>query len=303
MEESKDPISNSEEKFQVVDEVEIKAEIKEEAILPVPVERKTPTREVIEIKKEPECEEKCRSPSPQPTKVVEIDKEKPVKEEKIKSPPTTPISTRRSSHQKSEKEDKDSGKEAEVKEKPSKSSSKKLSREERKLEAILRAIEQMEKADQKKQEHQAKQAHRRESEPGPTPKEEEKTEPKMKRRRRRGRARTTSTNTQSRRSRLNSTDSYMTSGDENLLSPTDSLHSNRQSEKEENNKTKAAGVLLSLSNGESGNKKFCAADHDSNSNSAHSSPEAPHLSSACLLVQAAVEPLESGFKFPKTKKG
>lgn len=41
---------------------------------------------------------------------------------------------------------------------------------------------------------------------------------------------------------------------------------------------------------------------DSNSNSAQSSPET-HLSSACLLVQAAVEPMEPGFKFPKTKKG
>ncbi|KAH1009288.1 hypothetical protein HUJ04_001663 [Dendroctonus ponderosae] len=302
VEESKESINNCEEKCQVAEQVEIKVEMKEEPLLPVSVDQIT--SETIEIKnEEPECEEKCRSPSPQPTKVVEIDNEKPIKEEKIKSPPTTPISTRRSSHQKSDKEEKDAGKEVEIKEKPSKSSSKKLSREERKLEAILRAIEQMEKADQKKQEHQAKQANRRESEPGPTPKEEEKTEPKMKRRRRRGRARTTSTNAQSRRSRLNSTDSYMTSGDENLLSPTDSLHSNRQSEKEENSKTKAAGVLLSLSNGESGNKKFSTADHDSNSNSAHSSPETPHLSSACLLVQAAVEPLESGFKFPKTKKG
>lgn len=50
------------------------------------------------------------------------------------------------------------------------------------MEAILRAIAQMEKADQRKQEHQAKQAHRRESEPGPG-KEEDKTEPKLKRKR------------------------------------------------------------------------------------------------------------------------
>lgn len=63
-----------------------------------------------------------------------------------------------------------------------KNKNKKLSREERKLEAILRAIAQMEKADQRKQEHQAKQAHRRESEPGPG-KEEDKLEPKLKRKR------------------------------------------------------------------------------------------------------------------------
>lgn len=130
----------------------------------------------------------------------------------------------------------------------------------------------------------------------------------IKRRRRRGRARTTSTNAQTRRSRLNSTDSYMTSGDENLLSPNESMAPVRPSVKEDPTDSKAAGLLLALSNGESENnkdinKKSLTQDHDSSSNSAQSSPETPQLSSACLLVQAAVEPLESGFKFPKTKKG
>lgn len=50
------------------------------------------------------------------------------------------------------------------------------------------------------------------------------------------------------------------------------------------------------------NNKTPPHDMDSNSNSANSSPETP-LSSACLLVAAAVGPLEPGFKFPKTKKG
>lgn len=50
------------------------------------------------------------------------------------------------------------------------------------------------------------------------------------------------------------------------------------------------------------NNKTPPHDTDSNSNSANSSPETP-LSSACLLVAAAVGPLEPGFKFPKTKKG
>lgn len=70
---------------------------------------------------------------------------------------------------------------------------------------------------------------------------------------------------------------------------------------------KAVGLLLSLANGDSSsrmeaNNKTPPHDIDSNSNSAHSSPETP-LSSACLLVAAAVGPLEPGFKFPKTKKG
>lgn len=262
--------------------------------------------EILEVSKEEEEEEEEEieepPPSPPEMKKEKLEKLKEFKEDEIKSPPPTPISTRRSSHYKSDKEeDKCSdGKEE-------KSKCKKLSREERKLEAILRAIEQMEKAESRKQEHQAKQAHRRESEPGPNPKEEEKQEPKMKRRRRKGRARTVSQS--ARRNRLNSTDSYLTSGDENLLSPTDSNQATSRSLKdcitsEQSDSNKAVGLLLALSNGDNTkqHEKSPPRDPDSNSNSAHSSPET-QLSSACLLVQAAVEPLEPGFKFPKTKKG
>ncbi|XP_030761841.1 uncharacterized protein LOC115886711 isoform X2 [Sitophilus oryzae] len=287
-------------KVDIEEAVDVKIEIKEE---PVPK---------IEIKIEPKVEEEDSDESPEVTEEIkpsppspvktEIKKEKTVKEEKQKSPASTPIATRRSSHYKSDKED--GAKESDSKEQSAKS--KKLSREERKLEAILRAIEQMEKADQKKQEHQAKQAHRRESEPGPNAKEEDKQEPKIKRRRRRGRARTTSTNAQVRRSRLNSTDSYVTSGDENLLSPNEGLPLHRPSFKDDDAGDKAADLLLALSNGDSDKqmRKSPVGDGgDSNNTSVESSPEAPQLSSACLLVQAAVEPLESGFKFPKTKKG
>lgn len=286
------------EKVDVVEPVEIKLEIKKE--LPDISEIKPDVKQE-EIKDELPVEEEKTS-DPLPAVKVEIKKEKPPKEDKVKSPNPTTVSTRRSSHYKSDKEE--GSKEVESSKEQS-NKLKKLSREERKLEAILRAIEQMEKADQKKQEHQAKQAHRRESEPGPNSKDDEKQEPKVKRRRRRGRARTTSTNAQTRRSRLNSTDSYMTSGDENLLSPNDSLPPNKPL-KDDSNDNKAAGLLLALSNGETENKilqKSPSHELDSNSNSAHSSPETPQLSSACLLVQAAVEPLESGFKFPKTKKG
>lgn len=290
-----------------------------------PVKQEIKTEPLQEIKTEPIEDEKDVEIKPKIEKIVEKieqqtseDDVKIKKEDEDKSPSTTPIATRRSSQYKSDREDtSDCG--GTVKEEKSKCS-KKLSREERKLEAILRAIEQMEKADQRKQEHQAKQAHRRESEPNPIQKDD--MEPKMKRRRRKGRARTSSTNTSqtqssnNRRNRLNSTDSCITSGDETLLSPTNdsnqSTSRSYNSRNEQNDKT-AVGLLLALSNGGGGggggdlqcnkddNNKSPTRDLDSNSNSAHSSPET-HLSSACLLVQAAVEPLESGFKFPKTKK-
>ncbi|XP_018575451.1 uncharacterized protein LOC108914194 isoform X2 [Anoplophora glabripennis] len=271
------------------DIVEVKLEIKEE-LLEEPVAIKEEVKE--EIKVEP-TDEKLQ---------MEVKKEQ-IKEEEARSPSDEVVTNKRRSslNYKSDKED---DKPSDTKEEKTKC--KKLSREERKLEAILRAIEQMEKAESRKQEHQAKQAHRRESEPGPTPKEEDKQEPKLKRRRRKGRARTTSQS--ARRNRLNSTDSYMTSGDENMLSPNDgSQPTNRPSLKELSSEpadNRAVGLLLALSNGENTNKleKSPTREVDSNSNSAHSSPETP-LSSACLLVQAAVEPLEPGFKFPKTKKG
>lgn len=265
----------------------------------------------IEIKKEhleepvifkEEIKEEKADMKEQPKDELEVKKEQ-IKDEDVRSSSDEIVTGKRRSslNYKSDKED-----EKPLDMKEEKTKCKKLSREERKLEAILRAIEQMEKAESRKQEHQAKQAHRRESEPGPTPKEEEKQEPKLKRRRRKGRARTTSQS--ARRNRLNSTDSYMTSGDENMLSPNDGHQPmNRPSLKELSSEpadNRAVGLLLALSNGENTNKleKSPTREVDSNSNSAHSSPETP-LSSACLLVQAAVEPLEPGFKFPKTKKG
>lgn len=289
-----------------VDEVkeEEEHEVKKEE-KPPKIEEEERQNEPMEIKEEESIEERSVTPPPPPPQEIKKDT---AKEEEIKSPPLTPISTRRSSHYKSDREE---DKPNDVKEEKLKC--KKLSREERKLEAILRAIEKMEKAESRKQEHQAKQAaHRRESEPGPNnSKEEDKQEPKMKRRRRKGRARTVSQSA-TRRNRLNSTDSYMTtSGDENLLSPNDNSQpavnklcvgkDNHLSEQTENNR--AVGLLLALSNGDNKHEKSPPPrEMDSNSNSAHSSPETP-LSSACLLVQAAVEPLEPGFKFPKTKKG
>lgn len=100
----------------------------------------------------------------------------------------------------------------------------------------MKAIERMEKADQRKQELQARQAQRKDNDPSDHPihqpqkqhvnKQEngdtEREAVRTRRKKRKGRARTISTNSQSstrRRTRVNSTDSYMTSGDESLLSP------------------------------------------------------------------------------------
>lgn len=260
------------------------------------VKEELPQQEVIEEKLElerpvtPEINQEAEEPK------KEIKEEPPVvktevkvrKEEPEPIPSSAPITTRRSSQYKSEEE---------KREQPSSNDEdkgKKLSREERKLQAIMKAIERMERQEQRKQEHQAKQAHRRESEPTPS-KEEERGGAKVKRRKRKGRARTISTHSQQgRRNRLDSADScHATSSDETLLSPSENV---------EQNSNKAAGLLLALANGENRNELKSPErirDLDSNSNS---SPETP-LSSACLLVAAAVGPLEPGFKFPKTKKG
>lgn len=272
--------------------------VKEEPEEKVEVKVETPTVKT-EIKEEPEPEDETVQVEETSVKVEDPEvKQEPLVEEeeeeedqnKQQSPPP-PVSNRRSSHHKNENEDK-----KEITSNEDKEKNKKLSREERKLQAIMKAIERMEKQEQRKQEHQAKQAHRRESEPTPH-KEEEKMASKGKRRKRKGRTRTLSTNSQyGRRNRLNSADSiHATSSDDTLLSPNDQTI-------DQSSPNKAAGLLLALANGESRNESKSPErirDIDSNSNS---SPETP-LSSACLLVAAAVEPLEPGFKFPKTKKG
>uniref|UniRef100_A0A1Y1NA62 SET domain-containing protein n=1 Tax=Photinus pyralis TaxID=7054 RepID=A0A1Y1NA62_PHOPY len=264
------PVEVKQEDIEVKQEDEIKTEPEEEVQI---------KEELEEIKKEEEPEaivkeEPCRSPSP------------PVKKSGQQS--------------KSDSEDK---KESPTKECLS-ADKQKLSREERKLQAIMKAFERMEKQEQRRQEHQAKQAHRRESEPCPS-KDDDKMDSKVKRRRRKGRARTISTNSQSRQNRLNSSDSlYATSGDECMLSPTDSLHVPIKDGDSNHSPSKDVGLLTTVvcDPGNRSDVKSPIPNVDCNSNSANSSPETP-LSSACLLVAAAVEPLEPNFKFPKTKKG
>ncbi|KAK5645040.1 hypothetical protein RI129_006340 [Pyrocoelia pectoralis] len=262
------PVELKQEVLDIKQEDEIKVEPEEEHVKEEPEEIKKEEEVEATVKDEPD-----RSPSPPPKKPVQ--------------------------QCKSDTEDK---KESHSKECTDK---RKLSREERKLEAIMKAFERLEKQEQRRQEHQAKQAHRRESEPCPS-KEDDRSDCKVKRRRRKGRARTISTNSQSRQNRLNSSDSlYATSGDECMLSPSDSLHAPPIKDVDCNHSpSKDVGLLTTvICDSENRNDiKSPVPNVDCNSNSANSSPETP-LSSACLLVAAAVEPLEPNFKFPKTKKG
>lgn len=201
----------------------------------------------------------------------------------------------------------------------------------------MKAFERLEKAEQRKQEVQARNAQRKESggaqsdedSHGPTPTKLKQQTPEcrlpLRRKRRKGRARTTSTSQSSRRSRLNSADSDLSSGDEStsLQSPplhrsrnySSHLHSQLKDPNDPSNNSgisTAAGLLLALANSNvSGSNspphqqptpvKSPTCDSGASSSSQSSTPSTP-LSSACLLVAAAVGPLAPGFKFPKTKK-
>ncbi|PSN38835.1 hypothetical protein C0J52_12608 [Blattella germanica] len=166
--------------------------------------------------------------------------------------------------------------------------------------------------------------------------------PRRKRRKGRGRGNSTSQNQppqQRRRTRLNSGDSDATSADESLASASNTgmLHSPVRSGASPQNASNqsspvsaAAGLLLALANGNTTegslpsyhtpphtteriprsttpqaqggvNPTLFCDSANSSASSTGSTPPTP-LSSACLLVAAAVGPLAPGFKFPKTKK-
>ncbi|XP_036149895.1 uncharacterized protein LOC105839571 isoform X2 [Monomorium pharaonis] len=231
---------------------------------------------------------------------------------------------------------------------------KKMTREERKMEAIMKAFERLEKAEQRKQEVQARNAQRKES--GGTHSDNEdnhsatgqskssgkqtNSERPLRRRRRKGRARTTSSSqsqSSNRRTRLNSAESDMSSGDEsNSMQSPPLLGQNRPPSRDISYSSHlhtpvknttgdvgtgsssggiptAAGLLLALANSNAPGPpnspplqqptpvKSPTCDSGASSSSQSSTPSTP-LSSACLLVAAAVGPLAPGFKFPKTKK-
>ncbi|XP_014489459.1 PREDICTED: uncharacterized protein LOC106752340 isoform X3 [Dinoponera quadriceps] len=237
---------------------------------------------------------------------------------------------------------------------------KKMTREERKMEAIMKAFERMEKAEQRKQEVLARNAQRKESSGTHSDNEDNhsttgqqskskqasSSERPLRRKRRKGRARTTSTSQQpqsSRRTRLNSAESDVSSGDESnsmqsppLLGQTrppsrdappysSHLHTPAKSTADAGTGPSsghhqgiptAAGLLLALANSNAPPGppsspppllqqptpvKSPTCDSGASSSSQSSTPSTP-LSSACLLVAAAVGPLAPGLKFPKTKK-
>lgn len=228
---------------------------------------------------------------------------------------------------------------------------KKMTREERKMEAIMKAFERLEKAEQRKQEVQARNAQRKESSgthsdnednhstTGQSKSKQANSERPLRRKRRKGRARTTSSSQSqsNRRTRLNSAESDVSSGDESnsmqsppLLSQTrppsrdisysSHLHTPAKDTNDGNNTGSgqgiptAAGLLLALANSnvppgppsspplqQPTPVKSPTCDSGASSSSQSSTPSTP-LSSACLLVAAAVGPLAPGFKFPKTKK-
>ncbi|XP_031829889.2 SET domain-containing protein upSET isoform X2 [Nomia melanderi] len=226
---------------------------------------------------------------------------------------------------------------------------KKMTREERKMEAIMKAFERLEKAEQRKQEVQARNAQRKESgsthsdnEDNPTTtitskQKQQSSERPLRRKKRKGRTRTSSqSQSGSRRSRLNSADSDVSSGEESnsMQSPPLSSQNHSQSRdapysshlhtpgKNTNDNMNtgsghqgiptAAGLLLALANSNAPGPsspplqqptpvKSPTCDSGASSSSQSSTPPTP-LSSACLLVAAAVGPLAPGFKFPKTKK-
>lgn len=160
----------------------------------------------------------------------------------------------------------------------------------------------------------------------------------LRRKRKKGRARTTSTSQSqgtSRRTRLNSADSDESSGEESNSMQSPPLLSQNHSQNRDtpyssylNTPAKntnesvttpahqgiptAAGLLLALANSNAPGPsspplqqptpvKSPTCDSGASSSSQSSTPSTP-LSSACLLVAAAVGPLAPGFKFPKTKK-
>ncbi|XP_014206668.1 uncharacterized protein LOC106638130 isoform X2 [Copidosoma floridanum] len=221
---------------------------------------------------------------------------------------------------------------------------KKLTREERKMEAIIKAFERLEKAEQRKQEVRARNTQRKESYGTNSDNDDssyqtskckqlinEKT-PRRKKRKGRTRSMSTIQLKAARRMRQSSAESdIITSGDENnsiqLSPPTMHKCLNSNAEISQSTTSVDAGLLLALANPndsesclmmeqekeitffdkqtspiqQAAHIKSPNGDSGTSSSSQNSTPSTP-LSSACLLVAAAVEPLAPGFKFPKTKK-
>lgn len=321
--------------------------------------------------KSPQATNNAESPQKESISVdVEIPPPSPCKsvDDKIlKTPPLTPVSgsilkspsNKSNSHKKSlrkttyslsedsssimgdeftssSKKDKDAKKTVE---------NKKLTREERKMEAIVRAFEKMEKTEQRKNEQNkhksTSSAHssnvtsssttsnkRRTSsshskDKGDGDKSKKSNLQHGRRKRKRGKSYSQPNHQRRRRNRFDShnTDDGNTSDESNaptpMMSPKLQASSSHEpydrlrnvrtlSESNEKSDNLAAGLLLSLSNyGTPKNSdKNCLSSPDRYSKSTSNTPPFA-VSSACLLIEAAVGPLDNDFKLPtktKTKK-
>lgn len=197
----------------------------------------------------------------------------------------------------------------------SQSAQKKMTREERKLEAYLQAFAKMEKSQQRRKE--TKQ-HKSSSSKSSSPMKENKESPfsttkrplaggirKKKRKGSKSYQQLSNSQKRKRQKRLNSGDSDVFTSEESLLSPnslnqrsTGHDRDSKSRNENENDDDKAAGLLLAFSN-QPGKSPQKLSRYD---------PNSYQLSSACLLVEAAVAPLENSendFKVPpktKTKK-
>lgn len=263
----------------------------------------------------------------------------------MKSPPSTPVSiksptSKSNSHKKTARKstcsfsedtgDEYSGTTSKDKD-TTKTESKKLTREERKMEAIVRAFEKMEKTAQRKNEQNkhktASNAHsgsssltkKRSQSFGKDDSDKIKKSiiQSGKRKRKRGKSYSQPSSQKRRRNRYDSNNSEDgNTSDESstpMMSPT-RLHDLDRHQRTPNDKghndNSAAGLLLSLSNygvNKKADKNNCLSSPErySTTNKSQSSTPPFAVSSACLLIEAAVGPLDKDFKLPtkaKTKK-
>lgn len=268
----------------------------------------------------------------------------------MKSPPSTPISmksppAKSSSNKKTTRKstcsfsedtgDEYSGSASKDKD-TAKGESKKLTREERKMEAIVRAFEKMEKSAQRKNEQNKQKTTTTSSAPiggnnslskkrsasfgkDDSDKMKKSNIQSSKRKRKRGKSYSQPSSQKRRRNRYDShnSDDGNTSDESStpMMSPT-RLHDLDRHQRTSDDRDKgqndnlAAGLLLSLSSygvNKNADKNNCLSSPDrySATNKSQSNTPPFAVSSACLLIEAAVGPLDNDFKLPtkaKTKK-
>lgn len=214
-----------------------------------------------------------------------------------------------------------------------KTENKKLTREERKMEAIVRAFEKMEKTEQRKNEqnkhktvpiaHSTSSTSSKKRSSSSFGKDDSEKMKKCnlqvgKRKRKRGKSYSQSSSQKRRRNRFDSHNSEDgNTSDESstpMMSPTRlhdlERHQRLPNENRDKGDNMAAGLLLSLSTyglTKISDKNSCLSSPERYNATNKSQPNTPPfaVSSACLLIEAAVGPLDTDFKLPtktKTKK-